>query len=191
MTAKVAVHPEASAVPEPWFGLHDPHHTHHLRLRSVLLRTVLFQAPLLQLGFAAVMQGRDRTGDAIEFIAIGLFEHVLLLAEDAAPQGPVPRDQGRIRTQQVKAEPIRTGGGRQAEIVGVDADTSPHRRGEQAGGGAEAAADATAAGIQTEHHGQAVCSNNDSAEQAPHLAQPADIASERRSPWRSSSATPW
>ena len=190
MTAKVAVHPEPSAIPEPWFGLHDPHHTHHLRLRTVLLQTVFLPALLLQLGVASVMQGRDRTGDAVEFIPIGLFEHVLLLAEDAAPQRPVTRDQGRIGTQQVKAEPIRTGGGRQAEIVGVDADASPHRRGEQAGGGADAAADATAAGIETEHHGQAACSNSDSAEQAPHLAQPADIASERRSPWCSSSATP-
>ena len=52
------------------------------------------------------MQRRNGVGDRVELITIRLFKHVLLAAEDAAPQRPIPLDQRRVGTQKMKSETI-------------------------------------------------------------------------------------
>ena len=49
-----------------------------------------------------MLQRRNRPGHGIEFIAIGTFEHVLLTAENTAPQSPVAPDQVGVGTQQME-----------------------------------------------------------------------------------------
>ena len=79
------------------------------------------------------MQRRNRIGDCIEFIAIRLFKHMLLAAEDAATQGPVPLHQGGLRAQQMEGETIGTRRGREPKIIGINADSTAHGRRKHAG----------------------------------------------------------
>ncbi len=152
----------------------------------------------------AVVQGRDRMAAGIEIVAVGGLKQVLLLAEDRPPQLPVALQQGRALAQQVEGEAIGAGGGERRKSSASIA--RPQRTDGVKEAGAElglrpiewllgsmknmAVDQRTAAGVWAGvWAGPTASSKSDRAEQAPHLAQPAAIASRRRSEACNRSAT--